>query len=202
MEDKTNEYYNENADNYSDINNELDMSLIYERFLPHVKAGGHILDGGCGPGRDSKYFLDQGFKVTAFDRSSSMVKLASSITGQNVMEMSFQDIDWAHEFDGVWCCASLLHVPQAELIGVLNSLVKATKSGGVLYVSFKHGHERDRILGDRLFNDQSEDDFQGIVSNIKGVQIKDLWITTDVRPDRMELKWLNAVLMRDTNHTL
>ena len=123
-----------------------------------------------------------------------MVKLASSITGQNVMEMSFQDIDWAMNLMVFGAVRLYFTYLQAELIGVLNSLVKATKTGGVLYVSFKHGHERDRILGDRLFNDQSEDDFQGIVSNI--VQIKDLWITTDVRPDRMELKWLNAVLMR------
>ena len=63
MEDKTNEYYNENADNYSDINNELDMSLIYERFLPHVKAGGHILDGGCGPGGIQSIFWIRASKL-------------------------------------------------------------------------------------------------------------------------------------------
>lgn len=33
----------------------------------YVEPGGHILDVGCGSGRDAKYFIDKGYQVTAFD---------------------------------------------------------------------------------------------------------------------------------------
>ena len=43
--------------------------------------------------------------------------------------------NFIHEFDGVWACASLIHLPERDLKVALTKLTNATKSGGVLYFS-------------------------------------------------------------------
>ena len=51
----------------------LDMSALYAPFLSRLKNGAKILDAGCGSGRDTKYFLDQGFTVCSFDATPEHV---------------------------------------------------------------------------------------------------------------------------------
>ena len=61
------EYYNTYADRYSEITRNADMSDIYQHFEENLKLGCRILDLGCGSGRDSKYFLDNGYDVVSLD---------------------------------------------------------------------------------------------------------------------------------------
>jgi 2-polyprenyl-3-methyl-5-hydroxy-6-metoxy-1,4-benzoquinol methylase len=116
----------------------------------------HILDAGCGSGRDSKAFTSMGFRVTAIDASEEMVSLASQYSGLPVKLLRFQDLDFNEEFDAIWACASLLHVPRAEIDDVLTRLANAPKSGGIMYMSFKHGL-RERTKNGRFFNDYTEE---------------------------------------------
>jgi 2-polyprenyl-3-methyl-5-hydroxy-6-metoxy-1,4-benzoquinol methylase len=69
-----------------------------------------------------------------------MVELARQHTGLPVQLMSFSEIDGKAQYDGIWCCASLLHVPSSELPAVMQKLADALKPGGVWYVSFKYGN--------------------------------------------------------------
>jgi 2-polyprenyl-3-methyl-5-hydroxy-6-metoxy-1,4-benzoquinol methylase len=68
------------------------ISDLYREFLPLVPTGGKILDAGCGSGRDSVYFKQQGFSVTAFDASSEAAQIASRAIGQPVNVMTFIDV--------------------------------------------------------------------------------------------------------------
>ncbi|MDN5332320.1 MAG: hypothetical protein PWP45_1545 [Tepidanaerobacteraceae bacterium] len=43
------------------------MNEIYEFFLKWLPKGTKILDLGCGSGRDTKYFLENGYEVIAVD---------------------------------------------------------------------------------------------------------------------------------------
>lgn len=52
---------------------------IPDIFLSYLRDGDNILDLGCGPGRDSKYFLEHGYKVTAIDGSKKFCDMASKI---------------------------------------------------------------------------------------------------------------------------
>ncbi|ABV74418.1 Tellurite resistance protein-related protein [Rickettsia akari str. Hartford] len=78
----------------------------------------HILDAGYGVGRDTKYFLGQGYQVSAFDGSSEIVKLATKETGIDVLHSTFQDIDFKESFGVVWAQATLLHRSYNETINV------------------------------------------------------------------------------------
>ena len=134
------DYYNKNADDFYESTVNADMSAQYNMFEKHLYSGACILDCGCGSGRDTKYFLEQGYEVTAIDGSEELCKKASELTGIEVKNILFQDIDYENEFDGVWACASLLHVGFKDLPDILKKLCKAMKDNGVLYVSFKYLH--------------------------------------------------------------
>ena len=113
-EQKTIEYYNSKAEEFYESTVNADMSDQYYLFEKYLGDGTHILDCGCGSGRDSKHFLENGFKVTAIDGSEELCKKASELTGLEVKHMYFQDLNFDNDFDGVWACASLLHVEKGR----------------------------------------------------------------------------------------
>ena len=84
--DKTIEYYNQNADMFAQGTRLVDFTVVQERFAKMIPAGSRILDFGCGSGRDTKYFLEKGYRVEATDGSSELCKLASAFTGIEVKE--------------------------------------------------------------------------------------------------------------------
>ena len=108
---------------FADRTRDLDIAVLYEPFLALVPKGGYILDAGCGSGRDSKAFLD--YRVLSIDASETMAEIAPAITGHNVQVLGFQEIDFVEEFEGVWACGSLLHVPRNEMRTVIEKLVAA-----------------------------------------------------------------------------
>ena len=78
------DYYNQNAENFIKNTQNVDMHLTQDRFLQLLNPHAVILDFGCGSGRDTKYFLEKGYHVTATDGSAELCKLASAFTGIEV----------------------------------------------------------------------------------------------------------------------
>lgn len=188
-------YYNENAAAFCEGTLHADMSHLYGCFLQHVPAGGKILDLGCGSGRDSLAFLRKGYQVEAIDGSSELVRLASEFIGQPVRCMDFEELDYEEEFDGVWACASLLHVEKSRILSVLEKVYQSLKPGGVLYCCFKYGTE-ERISGQRFFNDYTEDTVKPLFTAENGWEILELFVTGDVREGREGEQWVNGVVRR------
>lgn len=150
------EYYDKNTQEFYDRTVNHDMSESYNAFLSLLPTQANILDAGCGPGRDTRYFINKGHQVTAFDASIEMVKFSTKITGQSTLHLKLQDIAFQNQFDGVWANASLLHVPFNELKTTFKKLNEALKSSGILYASFKYGNEIERIAEGRTFYDINE----------------------------------------------
>ena len=112
---------------------------VQNRFLAKLHKGAFILDFGCGSGRDTKYFLENGFAVEAMDGSGELCKIAREYTGIEVKHMLFQELQKIEKYDAVWACSSILHLPYAELVAVMKKIVLALKEKGVFYTSFKYG---------------------------------------------------------------
>lgn len=192
---KTLEYYNDNAASFVGDTVNAKMNSIQEEFLQYVKEGGRILDLGCGSGRDSKLFLDRGHEVVAIDGSRELCKVASDYTGIDVVNVTFQDYQTGLQFDGIWACASLLHVPINELQSLIHKYVGMLCEGGVFYMSFKYGEfEGDR--NGRFFTDMTEKRLHEIIDQIPGAVIISENVTGDSRPGRSDEKWLNAYVKR------
>ena len=190
---KTLNYYNQNAQSFSDSTLNVDMSALYAEFLPLIPKHGHILDAGCGSARDAMYFKQQGFTVSAFDASPELAKLASNYLQQAVEVKSFQQLNCTNKYNGIWCCASLLHVPKVELPQVFLKLQNALKPNGVLYVSFKYGTQ-ERVHNGREFTDLNESALTALINSHTKLKILKQWQTVDQRPERESEVWLNALI--------
>ena len=186
-------YYEANAQGFFDGTVDLDLSPLHTRFLERVPAGGHILDAGCGSGRDARAFVERGYQVTAFDAAPALAELASAHCGLPVQVLRLQEMDWQARFDGIWTCASLLHLSLLELPDVLRRLAVALKPGGVLFTSFKHGHG-EREHGGRRFTDLDETDLAKLLQTAPCFTLLETWITVDRRPERADDRWFNLLL--------
>ena len=193
--DKTIEYYNQNADMFAQGTRLVDFTVVQERFRKMLPVGSRILDFGCGSGRDTKYFLEKGYRVEATDGSSELCKLASVFAGIEVKEMLFQDLDVSGKYEGIWACSSILHLSKKELLPVIRKMCDALKDNGVIYTSFKYGDFEGERNG-RYFTDFTEDTFDKFIKVIPELTIEEEWITSDVRPGRGEEKWLNLILRK------
>lgn len=192
---KTLNYYNQNAAQFCKNTISVEFSATRQRFLSHLPSAAHILDFGCGSGRDTKAFLNQGYHVEAIDGSEELCKLASQYTGIQVRHMFFQELSVVSEYDGIWACSSILHLSWDELLDVMHKMVAALKPGGIIYTSFKYGTFSGERNG-RYFTDMTEEAFADFISKIDALRIEEEWITSDVRPGREEEKWLNLILRK------
>jgi SAM-dependent methyltransferase len=193
-------FYDDNAESFFTDTVNVDLNAIYQHFLPKLSRNAHILDAGCGSGRDSKYFIEQGYKVTAFDASEVLAQKASEYVGISVSTNTFENFNGyltplnKQSFDAIWACASLLHVTSSQLPNAFTNLANQLKFGGIFYCSFKYG-DNDIERNGRYFTNADEQRLTNFI-NKTGLTIESTWLTADARPDRQDEKWLNAILIK------
>ena len=188
---KTIDYYNLHAAEFIGSTLHVDMESLYQPFLKLLPQSARILDIGCGSGRDSLAFKNEGYHVDAMDYSAELVKKATELTGIQVKFQSFYDLNEVAVYDGIWACASLLHCERCRLAEVLQKMLCALKPNGVIYMSFKYG-DSDREKDGREFTDLNERQAEELLAQFDNVSLIQQWITIDKRPDRTE-QWLNIL---------
>lgn len=188
-------YYNQNAQAFVKSTRDVDFYKTQIRFLDRLLPHSYILDFGCGSGRDTRYFLYQGYLVDAVDGSKEICKLASAYTGIQIQQMLFQELAAENLYDGIWACSSILHLPYQELKMVLIKMANALKADGIVYTSFKYGNFEGERNG-RYFTDMTEESLQRLLGEIQTFQLEETWVTADVRPKRGDERWLNILLKK------
>ncbi|MDO4650118.1 MAG: class I SAM-dependent methyltransferase [Eubacteriales bacterium] len=192
---QTLQFYQQNIEQFAAGTVAVDFSGVADRFLHYLPTHAKILDYGCGSGRDTRYFLERGYAVDAIDGSRELCDYATAYTGIPVRCMLFQELDAVKEYDGIWACASILHVAKAELPEIFRKMIRALKPGGMIYISFKYG-EFEGVRNQRYFTDFTLDSFKKFKQRFPELEMVESWITGDVRPERSEEKWLNLILRR------
>ncbi len=134
----TTSFYDDNAETYATRDRKPPAARL-DAFLAALPEKARILELGCGGGQDCAYMLSKGFDVTPTDGSAELARQAEKLIGRPVKVMRFEELAAREEFDGVWAEASLLHVPRANLPGVLSLIRNALKEDGVFHASFKAG---------------------------------------------------------------
>ncbi len=193
----TTEYYNKHSHAFIERTADVDMFPLYVPFLRELPPTAHILDAGCGTGRDAAQFQKLGYQIAAFDASAKLAKHAEQRLGQSVAEKRFDELSDVEKYDGIWACASLLHVPSQEMPEAFNRLWAALKPGGVLYCSFKLGAGEGPRDG-RHFTDANEQRLHTWVEALDTLNDVRTWISTDQRADS-DTQWLNALLFKRSN---
>lgn len=194
--DKTIDYYEVNAISFTEHTRDVPFEETQNKFMNLIPQGGTILDFGCGAGRDTKLFLSKGYNVEAIDGSPKLCKLTSEYTGIKVKNMLFSDLNEKEKYDGIWACASILHLPKNELKDVLKKMLIALKPGGYIYSGFKYGEFEGLRGSGRYFTDFTEESFEGFLEDIPEAKLVDMWRTNDVRPGREDEQWLNVIVTR------
>lgn len=189
------DYYNSKAKDFVSDTVDIVFTEIQDIFLECVPVGGKILDFGCGSGRDTKYFLSKGYNVDAIDGSEKLCKIASEYTGVQVKQMLFEELDVVEEYDGIWACASILHVEKKQLTDIMKKIAIAMKTDGVVYASFKYG-EFEGVRNGRFFTYLTEESLGKLLEAVPELVIEKLWTSADVRAERGEERWLNIVLRK------
>lgn len=189
-------YYNKSASDYCRDTVSADMSDQMGRFIKRLPERAVILDFGCGSGRDTKAFLEKGYIVDAVDGSEELCRAAAEYTGITVKKMLFSELSDIDRYDGIWACASILHLPKNELKEVLKKMAAALRPAGVIYTCFKYG-DFEGMRGERYFTYFTEESLQQFIGGISELKITERWITSDVRPGRGEEKWINILLSRN-----
>lgn len=185
------DFYNKNADSYFGETINLDMSEWIERFVSYIPEGGRILDAGCGSGRDSKVFISKGFSVVSIDGSKEMCALASKYIGQPVLNICFEELSFESQFDGIWACASLLHILPENLNTILFSLYNSLNENGILYASFKYGNGVMK-KSDRCFTNYTEKSLKKTICDA-GFKVIEIGISKDLRMKNDPVEWISVI---------
>lgn len=189
-------YYDAHAQEFIDRTVNVSMDYLYEPFLALIPPQGRILDAGCGSGRDAAEFARRGYDVTAFDGSAVLAQLASKRTGLYVLHQTFDGMRWREEFDGVWACASLLHLTSDKLTPALARIALALRVGGVLFVSMKAGRFEGAREG-RWFTDTTPMRLREFLNGTRSLKLIRVWETEETRPG-ITVQWVNALARRAT----
>ena len=145
-------HYDRSAEAFLDGTRDHDVSQNYAALLEAIEGDPpySILDLGCGPGRDLRYFRSLGHDAVGLDGSKEFVAMARSYSECEVLHQDFLAMELPESrFDGVFANASLFHVPSQELPRVLLELSGTLRPRGVLFCSNPRGNNEEGLSGDR-----------------------------------------------------
>ena len=206
---KTVAVYDTIADEYNKKIDDYAPRPEREKFIEMVTPHGRILDVGCGPGRDCEYFVSKIFDVNGIDLSEKLLELAkkraptAEFQKQDLRELNFPN----ESFDGIWACASLLHLKREEAPAVLSSFSTLLKSGGVLFVMLKEGKGEADVQDPLSPNISRHFTYFGI-EELKEMLIKVGFFVVDIyrwneevrRPGRRDLVWISSFSKKNENY--
>eukprot|EP00931_Biecheleriopsis_adriatica_P069851 TRINITY_DN43662_c0_g1_i1.p1 TRINITY_DN43662_c0_g1~~TRINITY_DN43662_c0_g1_i1.p1 ORF type:complete len:669 (-),score=113.73 TRINITY_DN43662_c0_g1_i1:166-2028(-) len=117
----------------------LFLQAVHAGFPECMPAQLRLLDAGCGSGRDLESFKRIGYACEGFDPCDNFVKAATAASCCTVHCCHFENLDLPQRFHGIFCMASLYHVPRSRLVASLQNLSRHLVQGGALLVTIPRG---------------------------------------------------------------
>jgi ubiquinone/menaquinone biosynthesis C-methylase UbiE len=134
--------YDQIAEEFASVNANMppELTADADRFLDLVGPDAHVLDLGCGAGRDMAWLESRGATVVGSDLSPGMLaqarlQVCGRLVQADMRRLPFQ----TGGFQGVWCCAALLHLPKADTPHALAEVHRVLDSGGTLFLAVQEG---------------------------------------------------------------
>lgn len=185
-------YYESNAECYAAETFFADMSEQYQRFLPLLKKGAKILDVGSGSGRDACYIQKHGYQVTALEPSKNLCREIRKVFSGEIECSDIQNYQPAERYDGIWACASLIHLQEEEILCFFEKIELLLNANGIIYISGKNGIPTGKAEDGRYFLEFSEYLVEKILIVNEQLKLEQLWYTGDVS-GRRGFRWLNVI---------
>lgn len=135
--------------------------------LPHVPAGGTILDLCCGTGQLVAQLVARGYAVTGFDGSADMLRHAQdNAPASTFVQGDARDFAFETPFDAVLCTsASLNHMESHDdLRGVFASVNRSLKLGGIFVFDVNHPAQMSRYWHGRPTEGEIHPDYAWLIT--------------------------------------
>ena len=184
------DYYNANAEQYYQSTVDVDFEQLRKKFVSYLPERARIIDIGCGSGRDVKAFCDMGYQAIGLDASEKLARIARKQLGIEVIVADMATWIADEPFDGIWCCASLLHLNESDAELFFDNLQHNLKSGGILFLSVKEGIQTGFDEKGRFMQNYTEAELREKIKRA-GLGIIKMERTVD-KLGRDDFAWLNA----------
>ena len=165
--------------------------LLFAGYLP---PGARVLDVGCGPGRDLVEMKAMGFEVTGVDNSKELLAMVPE--GIDTVNADFRSIPLPDaSCEGVWACASLMHLPRPEMPKALAEVRRLLRVGGHFLISIKEGVGEamvaDKGMEGRFFTYYTSEELDGLLGEAGfGIEYSE---TKGVSGGASGLAWLTRI---------
>jgi hypothetical protein len=101
-------------------------------------------------------------------------------------------MSFVEAFDGIWACASLIHIPKGDIEDVLARFTRALSPGAVWYLSLKIG-DGEVVEGCWFFSRYGEAALRSLLASQRGSTV------IDIRDTKCsEEKWTNVLVNKVT----
>lgn len=187
---ETIDYYNQNAEQYYQSTVDVDFEQLRKKFVSYLPEHARIIDIGCGSGRDVKAFCDLGYQAVGLDASEELAAIAMEKLGIEVQVGDMETWIAGEPFDGIWCCASLLHLNEGDADQFFSNLHHNLKPGGLLFLSVKEGIRTGSDEKGRFMQNYTEEDLRRIIERA-GLDIIEMERSVD-KLGRDDFAWLNV----------
>lgn len=191
---KTIAHYDQNAFSYDEGTKDHDVSQNIDALLKAIKTEPpfHILDFGCGPGRDLQTFTKLGHVAIGLEGSQQAAQIAKTKSGCEILVQDFFNLSLAdNRFDGIFANASLFHIPNKLLPKVLSDLWACLKPNGILFSSNPRGNNEEIWYGDRFGSHHDLVAWRSFMTNAQFTEIEHYY-----RPSGLPIEqqpWLASV---------
>lgn len=144
MDEETKTFYNLTAQKNADewYENYMLMQSI-EEFIALLPKNPRVLDLGCGGGYESMRLIQAGAQeVVGVDFSEESIRIAQERCPQACFKlMDFRQLDSREfsKFDGIFACASLIHIKQEELPKLFQQMRGVLKEKGFVVAIVRDG---------------------------------------------------------------
>jgi SAM-dependent methyltransferase len=187
-------HYDQNAAAYNEGTQDHDVSQNIHALLRAIKTNPpfHLLDFGCGPGRDLQTFTKLGHIAIGLEGSQQAAQIAHVKSGCEILVQDFFNLSLPdNTFDGVFANASLFHIPNKLLPKVLGNLWACLKPNGILFSSNPRGNNQESWYGDHFGSYHDLEAWRSFMTNAKFTEIEHYY-----RPSGLPIEqqpWLASV---------
>lgn len=206
MEANEREVYNRIAKEYYINKKDLYPKKDLEKFLFYIPKASSILDLGCGPGQASKIFCERKHLVTGLDFSEEMLNIAkTNIPNAKFIQEDMRNIEKIFRkemFEGIWACASILHISKEEVPLLFNQIHHILKRKGIFYVAVKEGEGEEEIVDKRYNNMTRHFTYfkrYEMINFLTSNNLKPIYFSSNPRDyakDKAK-KWINFIAIKD-----